>query len=99
MILTGQNSSGQFAARFTSFTTQHWLSFWSVVVAAVAVVVNVGFAVWNSIKVDRKLRAMDSALAKGLGDLDDKVNSVDWNYAYILGVLDGAGITGEHREE
>ncbi len=29
----------------------------------------------------------------GLSKLDDKINGVDWNYAYVIGVLDGAGLT------
>ena len=36
-------------------------------------------------------------LEEGLGNLDDKVNGIDWGYAYILGVLDGAGLTKGRR--
>lgn len=40
---------------------------------------------------------MDETLEEGLGKLDDKVNGVDWGYAYMPGVLDGAGLTQGHR--
>lgn len=76
-----------------SFTTQDWFSFWTLVIAVLTVIVNVGIALWNSAKVDRKLLSMDETIEETLGKLDDKVNGIDWGYAYILGVLDGAGIT------
>lgn len=62
-------------------------------IAVLTVIVNVGIALWNSAKVDRKLLSMDETIEETLGKLDDKVNGIDWGYAYILGVLDGAGIT------
>lgn len=39
---------------------------------------------------------MDETLEEGLGTLDDKVNGIDWDYAYMLGVLDGSGLTKGH---
>ncbi len=79
------------------FTTQDWFSFWTLVVAVLTVAFNLGIALWNSKKIDKKLLSMDETLEEGLGKLDDKVNGVDWGYAYILGVLDGAGLTQGRR--
>ena len=79
-----------------SFTTQDWFSFWTLVVAVLTVAFNLGIALWNSNKIDKKLLSMDETLEEGLGTLDDKVNGIDWGYANILGVLDGAGLTKGH---
>lgn len=76
----------------STFTTQDWFSFWAVVVALIGVVTNVGITAWNSWRVGRRLRTMDESIEEGLDNLDAKVSALDWNYAYILGVLDGADI-------
>lgn len=79
------------------FATQDWFSFWTLVVAVLTVAFNLGIALWCSKKIDNKLLSMDETLEEGLGKLDDKVNGVDWGYANIPGVLDGAGLTQGHR--
>lgn len=93
-----------------AFTTEDWFSLWSLVVAVLAVVANIGITAWNSIRVssrlkemndttDGKLEDMDTTIADGLATLDEKVNGIDWGYAHILGVLDGAGITQGTRRQ
>ena len=84
---------------FSTFTTQEWLTFWSVVVAAAAVVANISVAIWNNLRTNSKLRELEDSMTTGLGALDDKVNAVDWNYAYVIGVLDGAGLTQHGRQD
>ena len=46
-----------------------------------------------------KLRELEQTMAGGLDELDDKINGVDLNYAYVLGVLDGAGLTRTSNQE
>ena len=93
-----------------AFTTEDWFSLWSLVVAVLAIAANIWITVWNSRRVgsrlkdmneatDGKLEDMDTRIAKGLASLDDKVNGIDWNHAYILGVLDGAGIAQGTRRK
>lgn len=59
--------------------------------------INLGVALWNSKKVDKKLPSMDEVIEEGLGKLDDKVTEVDRTSVYIVGVLDGAGLTRRRR--
>lgn len=40
---------------------------------------------------------MDEVIEGGLGELDDKVTEVDRTSVYIVGVLDGAGLTRRRR--
>ena len=80
-----------------SFTTQDWFSFWTLVVAVLTIAINLGVALWNSKKVDKKLLSMDEVIEEGLGKLDDKVTEVDRTSVYIIGVLDGAGLTRRRR--
>ena len=42
-----------------SFKTQDWFSFWTLVVAVLTIAINLGVALWNSKKVDKKLLSMD----------------------------------------
>ena len=93
---------GEWLPDFTMFSKEDWFSFSALAIAVLTVAANVGITVWNSGRVTSKLRGMDETIEEGLGKLDEKVNGLDWGYAYVLGVLDGAGITkgdGRRRGE
>lgn len=78
---------------FATFSTQDWFSLWTLVLAALALAANVLTACWTSSKMDAKLSEMEQSMAVGLEQLDDKIRNLDSDYAYVIGVLDGAGLT------
>ena len=82
---------------FAAFTTQDRFSLWSLVVATLALAANVLTAFWANRKTDIKLKELERSMAGGLDKLEGKVNGLDWNYAYVIGVLDGAGLTRTKR--
>ena len=80
---------------FTNFTTQDWIAIGSLAVSTLMLISNVVIAVWAATRTSRKVAEAERVINRRLRQMQDKLVVLDRSDAYVIGVLDGAGLTRE----
>lgn len=84
---------------FPQLNMSDWIALGSLLVAAVALIWNISLGYRKEVKSDTKLGELEESMEKGLRQLDNRINAVDKSFVYLVGFLDGAGITKDKTGE
>lgn len=84
---------------FSGLSMTEWTALGSLLVGVVVLVWNVSLGNRQEVKSDKNLCELEGSMEKGLRKLDSKTNAVDKSVGYLVGFLDGVGITKEKKTE